>query len=85
MDIRIEGEVIERLTNGRVISFKIKADDNTYRLSNCSLGNTEQHVFEAGVECYTGNIDITDDGIVKTILATLWVRPNNECVCVYQQ
>lgn len=85
MDIRIEGEVTERLTNGRDISFTIKAGDNKYKLSNCCLGNTEQHVFEEGVECYSGNIDITDGGIVKTISATLWVKPNSECVCIYQQ
>ena len=78
MDKRIEGEVTERRTNGC-------DGNNTYKLSNCRLGNTEQHVFEEGVECYSGNIDITDDGIVKTISATLWVKPNNECVCIYQQ
>ena len=85
MDKRIEGEVTEHRTNGCEMSFTIKDGNNTYKLSNCRLGNTEQHVFEEGVECYSGNIDITDDGIVKTISATLWVKPNNECVCIYQQ
>lgn len=85
MDIRIDGEVTERRTNGCEMSFTIKDGNNTYKLSNCRLGNTEQHVFEEGVECYSGNIDITDVGIVKTISATLWIKPNNECVCIYQQ
>lgn len=85
MDKRIEGKITERRTNGREISFTIEAGDNTYNLSNCRLGSTEQHIFEEGVECYSGNIDITDDGIVKTISVTLWIKPNNECVCVYQQ
>ena len=85
MDKRIEGEVTERRTNGCDISFSIKAGDNTYKLSNCSRGNTEQQIFEEGIECYSGNINIKDDGIVKTISATLWIKPNNECVCIYQQ
>lgn len=85
MDKRIEGEVTEYRTNGSEMSFTIIAGNNTYKLSNCHLGNTEQHVIEEGVECYSGNIDITDDGIVKTISATLWIKPNNECVIIYQQ
>ena len=85
MHKRIEGEVIEHRTNGREISFTIKAGDNTYKLSNCLLGNTEQEVFEKGIECYSGNINITDNGIVNTISATLWVKQNNECVCIYQK
>ncbi len=85
MDKRIEGEVTERRTNGREIFFTIKTADNTYKLSNCRLANTEQLVFEEGIECYSGNITITDGGDVNDISATLWIRPYNKCVCIYQQ
>lgn len=85
MDIRIEGEVTERHMSECEMSFTIKAGENTYKFSNCRRGNTEQQVLEEGIECYLGNINITDDGIVKIISATLWIKPNNECVCIYQQ
>ena len=85
MDKRIEGEVIERRTNGCEMTFTIKDGNNTYKLSNCRLGNTEQQVYEEGIKCYSGNINLTDDCVVKIISATLWIKPNNECVCIYQQ
>lgn len=85
MDKRIEGEIAVRRTNGCEISFTIKVGDNTYKLSNCHRGNTEQHVYEEGTECYSGNITITDGGVLKDLSATLWVKRDNKCVCIYQQ
>lgn len=85
MEIKIEGNVIRHTTNGFEIDFTIKAGDRTYIVSNCHRGNTEQNVFEEGTECYSGNIDIENDGVIKTISATLWVKPNNKCECIYQQ
>lgn len=85
MEMKMTGNVIDRFSNNSVIDFTIRVDDKTYKVSNCRRGNTEQNVTEEGIEYYLGNIDISDDGVIKTISSTLWVKPDNKCVCIFQK
>lgn len=85
MEIKIKGRVIERSGNGETCSFKIKStsSDVIYIVKNCSAAQTSREDIDEEAECYNGNIELDEEGVVKIKSVILWIFPNNECVLVY--
>lgn len=84
MEKRIKGFVTERLDNNDTISFKIRASEETaYNVTNCHSVPTDLNAMEKGVACYSGNVELSDNDVIKNVTARIWIHPDNNCVLVY--
>lgn len=85
MEIKIQGRVIERSGNGETCSFRIKSlsSDVIYNVTNCSAAQTSPEAIDEEADCYNGNIELNEDGVVKIKSVILWIFPEKECVLVY--
>lgn len=83
MEKKVNGEIIERLGNGEVLSFTIKSMDKTYHVSNCHSVPSFQDT-ENEKRCYSGNVDLEIENVTRQISARLWVSvDSDDCVLVY--
>lgn len=86
MEKRINGVVQEEKGNGVTASFLIRLSDlSNATITNCYRVPSTQESMAEGVECYSGNIDLNAECVVRSISARLWVFPNNNCVIVYDE
>ena len=84
MEISMNGFVIEQISLGKTISFKVRylEDDKIYLVTNCHVVSSTGNK----AICYKGNISITVDNILRELSVLLWRNMNdNHCVIVYNE